>query len=207
MDTLLAITVTGLLLALALLLAAATAFGIALAVRPAAVERLRARLDRRLDTDAAVSALDRPWNMDSWLYRYHHLYGIVVIAMAAFILWFLAFGYDSPAWVAGVGADHREIALILAEVARFLLWIGAMAGVILGTVILVRPSALKGVEQWANRWIAPQAWRQALDREYHPADAWFQRYPRASGIAVAIAAGALLIALLLHWGAITGAAA
>lgn len=203
MELLITTAALALLGALVLLLALATAAGVAIAIRPALMDRLRAVTDRRINTEHVAGALDRPRDADRWFYRYHRTYGVVVIALAIFLLYFLAFGYHSPAWVSAFGADQREFAAMVIEVARIVLWLTSIAAIIIGTVVFVRPSALKNVEGWANRWLSPRGITRDLDREYHHADTWASKNPRLAGTLAAIAAGAILIALLLQWGAIT----
>ena len=203
MELLITTSALALLGALVLLLALATAAGAAIAIRPALMDRLRALADRRIDTEHVAGALDRPRDADRWFYRYHRAYGVVVIGLAVFLLYFLAFGYHSPAWVSAFGADHRELVAMIIEVARIVLWLTSIAAIIVGTVVFVRPSALKNVERWANRWLSPRRISRDLDREYHPADTWASKHPRLAGTIAAVAAGAILMALLLQWGAIT----
>lgn len=202
METISIILVPGLLIALALLLALALAVGTAIAVRPGLLDRLRGVSDRRLSFRQATRPLDIPRNIDRWFYRHHRAYGIIVVALAAFLLYFLAFGYDAPAWTAAFAGDARLAAEIAIEVARILLWFVGVMALIVGTIVLVRPSALKGVERSANRWLTPRRLTRGLEREYHQADVWVARHPRACGIAIAAAAALVLLALLLHWGAI-----
>lgn len=202
MEAMTALLVPGLLLALVLLLIVAFAVGLAIVVRPALLDRLRGVSDRRVSFRRATRPLDIPRNIDPWFYRHHRIYGLVVVVLSAFLLYFLAFGYETPAWVAVFPAEYREIALMGAEVARFLLWVVAVLGVITGTTVFVRPSALKGVEAWANRWITPRRLTRGLDREYDHPDAWVSRHPRAWGLVIALSAGLVLLALLLHWGTV-----
>ena len=202
MDALTNLLIPTLLVVLAILLALAMLFGLAIAVRPALLDRLRGITDQHLSMRRATRSFDIPRNVDRWFYRYHRIYGTVVVILSIFLLYFLAFGYQSPAWVAAFPREYHEVALIGAEVARFLLWLVAVLGVMVGTIVFVRPSALKDVEDWANRWITPRRLTRGLDREYNPADAWVSRHPRAWGIAITLAAGIVLLALLLHWGAV-----
>lgn len=202
MEAMTTLIVPGLLLALILLLLVAFAVGLAIAIRPALLDRLRGVSDQRVSFRRATRPLDIPRNIDPWFYRHHRLYGAVVVVLSAFLLYFLAFGYETPAWVAVFPPEYREIALMGAEVARFLLWLVAVLGVITGTTVFVRPSALKGVEAWANHWITPRRLTRGLDREYGHPDAWASRHPRAWGLVIALSAGLVLLALLLHWGTV-----
>lgn len=202
MDAVTNILAPALLGVLAVLLAAATAFGIAIALQPTLLDRVRELSDRHLSLRRATRPLDLPRDADRWFYRHHRVYGATVIALAIFLLYVLVFGYSAPAWVGPRGGAYHEVALILAEVARIVLWLVAVLALIVGTVVFVRPSALKGVEGVANRWLTPRRWTRGLDREYRSVDTWAARHPRATGIGIALAAAITLAALLLHWAVI-----
>jgi len=202
MDALTALLIPTLLVILAVCLAGATVFGGVIAVRPDLLARLRGVSDQRVSLRRATRPLDIPRNVDRWFYRHHRLYGLVVVVLAVFLLYFLAFGHASPAWTVAFDREYRELAEMGAEAARFVLWIVAILGVIVGTLVFARPSALKGIERWANRWITTRKLTRGLDREYGQPDAWAARHPRALGIAIMLSAGLVLLALLLHWGAV-----
>jgi hypothetical protein len=70
---------------------------------------------------------------------------------------------------------------------------------LIGTIVLVRPSALKGFERWANRWLTPRRLTRGVAREYYPLERGVSRYPRTWGVAVALLSAVCLIALYVQW--------
>ena len=193
------ILLTAALGTLGVLLALTTLLGAAVAVRPALLERLRRRAERRYSLRRATRALDVPRNADRWFYRHHRVYGAVVVVLAAFLLWFLALGPESADWRRLFAPRYRELAGLFADSARFLLWLVAVFAVVIGTVVFVRPSALKALEARANRWITARRVTRGLDRERDALDEWLARRPRAWGIIAALASAACLAALLVQW--------
>lgn len=189
-----------LMLALAVLLAAAFAVGAAVALRPSTLDILRRGGDRRVSMRRATRFLDVPYNIDRWFYRHHRLYGVVVGLLAVVLLAFLSFGGTGYQWLQLVDPRYREVAEIAALTARVLLWAFGLFALAIAAIVFARPSALKGVEAWANRWITPRRPFRALDREVGAPDRWVARHPRGWGIAVAAVSGACLLALLLHAG-------
>lgn len=182
-------------------LLAATAFGAAIAVRPALLLRLRVVTDRRIDLSVSTDWLDRPRNIDHVFYRYHYLYGAVVIILAVLLLYLLTFGYERPAVEFILPDGSRVVAEILAETMRLALWILAIFCLAIGVIMLVRPSALKGFERAVNRWLSTKDVARRLDREYHGADTLAQKYPRITGSVVAVVGLVCVTLLITHWGA------
>jgi hypothetical protein len=58
--------------------------------------------------------------------------------------------------------------------------VGALAGMVVGTLLLLRPQSLQRVSQWLNRWISTRHLEQPLERTVN-LDPWFYRYRRISG--------------------------
>lgn len=186
------------IVALALLLALAFVVAVVVAIRPALLERLRGRADRRYSMRRATRALDIPRNIDRWFYRHHRLYGAFVVVLAALLLGFLTFGTAPEAWHRAFGPDYREVAAIVVDTARIVLWGLGLFALVIGVVVFVRPSALKAFETWANRWVTPRRATRGLEREFRGIEAWLLRHARGWGIAVAVVTCLCLVALFLH---------
>jgi hypothetical protein len=199
MDPIASLLIASAMAVLAGLLALTAIIGGAVAVRPALLERLRRTSDRRYSLRRATGPLDRPRNIDRWFYRHHRAYGTVVVLLALFLLYFLAFGELRATWALMMGAEYRDIAELLGELARILLWIGAVLALLIGTVVFVRPSALKTLETGANRWLTLRRATRSLDREYGGLDARVARRPRLWGTITAVSSVVLLIALIVQW--------
>ncbi|MDZ7748263.1 MAG: hypothetical protein U5K43_05035 [Halofilum sp. (in: g-proteobacteria)] len=187
---------------LAVLLVLAFVVGLAVAIRPPLLERLRGPADRRYSMRRATRAFDIPRNVDRWFYRHHRLYGAFVVVLAVLLLGFLTFGTAPEAWQRAFGPQYREVAAILVDTARVVLWALGLFVLAVGVVVFVRPSALKRFEAWANRWVTPRRATRGLEREYHGAEAWLLRHARAWGVAVAVTTAVCLVALFLHADAI-----
>lgn len=184
---------------LAALLALTALLGAVVAIKPELLQRLRAATDRRYSMRRATRPLDVPRNIDRILYRHHKLYGAVVVGLALFLLYFLAFGEQQPFWRELFPRDYREIAGIVADVARLVLWLFAVFALIIGTVVFVRPSELKKFEQRANRWVTARRATYDLDREYGWLDERLGRRPRLWGTVTLVLSTICLIALLVQW--------
>lgn len=188
------------MLALAVLLAVAALVGTVVALEPAALERLR-RASQQRRGPRMSERLNRPYNLDRWFYRRHRLYGVAVGALALVLLGYLTFGDASYRWLAAVEPRYRGVAGMLVDAARVLLWGFGIFALVIATVVFVRPSALKGVEEKVNRWITPGR-KTGLDREFRGPDQWAVRHPRAWGVLVAVVSLTCLLALILHAGSL-----
>jgi len=91
--------------------------------------------------------LERPRRVERFIYRHHRLFGGAVVAGALTLLVLIGIDYGrmvaTSVWRSAPGAQ-------LALVAVYALVVFAL---IIGIYIAVRPSALKGFESLANRWI------------------------------------------------------
>jgi hypothetical protein len=102
---------------------------------------------------------ERTQRIERVIYRHHRLFGGGIVAGASLLLALLGarhagvFGATAP-----IGAGIRALVSLA--------WVLAAVALVIGVVVLVRPSALKGVEALANRWISlpappPPALRKA----------------------------------------------
>ncbi len=199
MDPITSLLVASAMAVLAGLLGLTTLIGAAVALRPELLERLRRTGDRRYSLRRATGPLDRPRNVDRWFYRHHRLYGTVVVLLALFLLYFLAFGELRSTWTLMLGREYRDVAAMLGDLARILLWVSAVFALIIGTVVFVRPSALKALEHGANRWLTLRRATRGLDREFGGLDERVTRRPRLWGTITAVASLLLLVALIVQW--------
>ena len=126
------------------------AAGAGLLIVPERTLRGRTALRRWLLEIDLVTLLDRRQRVERVLYRHHRAFGAIVIAGAVASLATLWNFHDHPlltgvlrgilgAWGAG--------AVILTS------WALALFALGIGIFLLIRPSALKGFETAANRWV------------------------------------------------------
>lgn len=187
---------------LGVLLVLAFAVGAAVALRPGLLDHLQAATDRRFSMRRATRPLDIPRNVDRWFYRYHRIYGAFVVALSLVLLGFLMFGAEPNAWYQVFGRQYRDIAAIVVDAGRIVLWGLGIFTLVIGVVVFVRPSALKRFEAAANRWITPRRALRGLEREIDFPASWVARHPRGWGLAVAVVSALCLLALVLHAGAV-----
>ncbi len=77
------------------------------------------------------------------------------------------------------------------DLAIFLLF-GALLGVLLGLLLIVKPQFLERLNRVANRWVSTRHINQWLDRSVS-IERWFHQHHRAVGIVIALGASYILI--------------
>jgi len=131
-----------------------------------------------LEADLTI-VFDRRFAIERRVYRRHRMFGLLVMGGTLAALSLLWMAGSSPAVAAALGETvSRE--LRMAALAGTLL---ALTLFIVGVVLFVRPSALKGVEALANRWIdpvGPSPSSAAVSR-------LVSRAPRATGMVLFVA--------------------
>lgn len=130
--------------------------------------------------------LEIPRNIDTTLYRYHRPLGLFVLLSCAYIFYQLAFHYDAESVSRLISGSHKSSA-IGDWVAQLLLFVGMAINLLLlpfGAILALRPSNLKGFEQWSNRWISTRKAMLPLERSYTPVDSLVKSYPRLFGVLI-----------------------
>ena len=194
--------IQALLLALGVMLCVALVLGLAVAARPALLERLERSSDRRFSMRELTRPLDVPHNIDPYFYRHHRVYGAAVVILAVALLSFLAFGRPEIAWRSLFDPGNRVVGEIVVDTARVVLWILGLFALAIGAVVFARPSALKSLETWANRWLSTRRALHGVEREFRGPEQWARRHARGWGLAIAIVSGLCLVALILQTPAI-----
>ena len=128
------------------------AAGAGLLIVPDRVLRESTGLRRWLFEIDLVALLDRRRTIERTLYRHHYAFGTTVIvgAVALFVtLWELRdHSLLTDALPRFIGTSGVRVAILAS-------WTLALFALGIGVFLLVRPSALKGVEAVANYWIEP----------------------------------------------------
>jgi len=184
----------GLAVVLVLGLVLALAIGVLLLARPGAAFAINQRLSRWIDTRPAFSALDRPRSLERFFYRHHRLLGALIVLGASYVLWRWAFVYERADLIAVIGRQWVTAGLDWLPAALEVALVGLHVVVlVVGALVFLRPSLLKGVERTANRWQDASANR--LDAVIGNLDGAFEGHPRVSGLILTISATWCLLAL------------
>jgi len=163
--------------------------GLALLVTPRAALREPTRLRTWLLEIDFAALLDRRRSVERFLYRHHRAFGAMVIAGA---LGCIAALLRLGAWtIPALAPAAGQIGVVAMA---FVAWTLALFALVIGVIVLIRPSALKQIETAANRWIDPFPWteHQDVSNRYDIVGRFVQRFPRLAG-ALLFAAGLLCL--------------
>jgi len=190
------VSVLGQALYILLLLGAALGLlvGIMLLIDSQRVLRWNAYLNRWISTGESLRVLDQPHDLNRIVYRSHRILGLVVLAAALYALDVLVFNIQTRALV-HIFRDLANPATLqlFAESVRWFLVAGNVLAILVGMILVLRPSLLKGVEGWTDRRYSPRLSIPNLDEPRYQPDEFVRAHLRLAGI---VAAGGSLFALL-----------
>jgi len=171
--------------------ALAVAAGAGLLITGGRTLRRRTALRRWLLETDLVALLDRRRSIERPLYRHHRAFGAAVIVGAVVCL--------AALWALD---DHPLLTDVLpeilgawgAEAVILTSWALAVFALGIGMFLLIRPSALKGFEAAANRWIEvlPSSTKDTVPAETD-INRVILRAPRFAGILLLLIGGWLLV--------------
>ncbi|MEX2353258.1 MAG: hypothetical protein WD709_03650, partial [Gammaproteobacteria bacterium] len=140
-------------------------------------------------------AIDKPRYQESFIYRYHLIFGSLIVLGAAYTLVMLILNADIDA-IAGqlpILINHYWSVWFYGTLYYILVGANALA-VLAGVVVFMRPSMLKDIELTLNRWIVTERRLKNLDEPHEISlDVLPGGNPRLFGLAVTL--GGLYIML------------
>jgi len=168
--------------------------GILLLIDSQRVLRWNAYLNRWISTGESLRVLDQPHDLNRIVYRGHRILGLVVLAAALYALDVLVFNIQTRP-LAHIFRDLANPATLqlFADGARWFLVAGNVLAILVGMILVLRPSLLKGVEGWTDRQYSPRLSSPNLDEPRYQPDEFVRAHLRLAGI---VAAGGSLFALL-----------
>jgi hypothetical protein len=144
--------------------------------------RIGEKLDRWVSTRAVLRPLEEHRSVAKPLYRMHRLVGTLICVGALYAMAVLA----TPAGGAAISKSLSTLgparfSAWLAESLRLILLVGNAAAFVFGAIFIVRPSALKRLEAWADRRVSGRKAAKPLEVMHRPADRFAREHPRLLG--------------------------
>jgi hypothetical protein len=185
----LAVSITGIVL------------GLALALRAEATLRWLGAMNQWVSSRRAMKPLEIPRDADPHAAGGRRWVGVVVALVGAYALFVLSLQLDTNKLASALGQHSRySLAAIAIDGLRWVLVAGCAVAAIAGVMMVVAPRALHALEVLGNRWISTRQLAAGGDQMHMGLDRLAGRYPRAAGVAIAalsIAATAASVVLLL----------
>lgn len=158
--------------------------GLLLLLVPGWLLRLSERLNVWIDTSSWFRKLDEPHQLERLFYRHHVVMGALILAGSLYSLWFIWRLQGGELLVLFPAAANRVLLEILQSVLIHVLLLGNLLALVIGLVVIVRPSLLKGLESRANRWVSSDRALSSLDKRVDVADRIIPGYPRLLGLLI-----------------------
>jgi hypothetical protein len=170
--------------------------GVMLLVDSARVMRWNYALNKWYSTRKAMQALERPVEVKRFVYRWHRVLGALVFAGSLYTLDILVFGFNTNALVR-IFRDLGNPAILglVVETVRIFLIVGNIGALLAAAVLVFRPSLLKGLEAWGDRYYSSREATEALDVMRYQPDEFVRARPRMVGALVTL--GSLYVLLTL----------
>ena len=168
--------------------------GLFMIAAPQQVLRLGQKLNRWVSTDEFFRKLDAPHYGERFFYRHHLLFGGLIILGGAYIFYRFVFVFKAGSYILPLVASGSVNQWLTASLI-FINVLFSLLALVIGAVVILRPSLLKRLEAALNRWIVTEDSVRRLDRQLQSPDSIFLRRPRLVGLIILI--GSLYIVVNL----------
>ena len=176
-------------------------FGLFLVIMPSRIAAVNQRVNKWISTDRFFHNLDQPRYNESLFYKRHRLWGVLILLGSAYILYMFQFrtNINDVARALPIVANFDANAWIYQSLVIFLIGVNAVI-IVLSLIIIIRPSLLKRVEAFFNKWVQTGQSLNQLDRQYQIPEKILPGNVRlfgflvlAGGIYIALSTGVLII--------------
>ena len=162
-------------------------FGIYLLALPKNAIRLAHRMNRWISTDSIFKKLDEPMYREKVFYRWHRLFGTVVIVASAYIMYMFLFHTHINVVAQSLPIfSEKEVNLWLFEALWYFFILVSALLLLVGFIIFVRPSMLKRIESRLNTWVGVDHKLDGLNQSYEIPDNILPGNVRLFGTAVLV---------------------
>ena len=165
----------------------ALAAGLLLVFGSQSAFRISERMNRWVSTRAAIRPLEEHHSISRPLYRMHRIVGAMICAGALYSLLVLGMPSGGAAMTTSLsGIGTPRFSAWLSESLRIVLLAGNFGALLFGLVFIVRPSALKSLEAWADRRVSARKSTKPLEEMHLSADKFARAHPRLVGALVIV---------------------
>lgn len=158
------------------------AAGLFMIILPAKFMRATERLNRWVATDDFFRPLDEQIRLERLFYRYHYVTGLLVVVGAIYSLIMLTRLFDLMNFLdAGKAGFDLTVGELVSDGLLVCLYVGNILALLLGLIVIARPSLLKGLEHWSNTWMETEKLKRVFDQPVYSLEDKLPRYPRLIG--------------------------
>ena len=137
--------------------------------------------------------MEKRHTTERFLYRHHRSFGVLLLAGGIFTLYVMS----GSRWGRNLTTAFSlsEWAWLASDLTTVLMVMNGILATVLGILMFIRPSLLRGVEAQLNRWIATENELKPLDAVHDAPDRFASRHVRL--VAVLIVIGSLYALMVL----------
>ena len=162
--------------------------GLGLIFNSAGVFRFAERMNVWISTRQAMRPFEQPIEIERAVYRSHRVIGSLLIVGALFTLYVLMLRLKGPEFVSVLSQFFSlPVATWIANSLRLFLVIVNVAAVLIAATMVIRPSALKRLEVWANQQYSGREATRVLEIPRPGIDPLVTANPRLVGGALTVA--------------------
>jgi hypothetical protein len=164
--------------------------GIGFCLLPNKMFELANRMNKWVSTEHIFHVINKPRYKESFFYRHHRIFGVIIIIASIVSLYLLSFyiGVDSVLNIL-IRLAESEFEKWLFVILYYLLIAAICLVIIFGIIMTIRPSLLKSVEKWSNHWVDTDAPLKKLDKQNDMPDKILPgKNPRIFGFIIILAA-------------------
>lgn len=159
--------------------------GAILILRPDKLKRLNQYASRWVSTRKLNQSLERPIDLDHLFYRYRHVGSVLVLAGAAFILYYFTVRFNKPGILLALSKKSTVAPVImewLLDAMVLVSMIGAVFALIVALFLLFRPSMLRKFEVGANQSGSLRRALKPLEVPHSVMDEYVFRHVQLAGV-------------------------
>ncbi len=169
------------------------AVGVGLIVNSARTLRIFDVLNRWVSMRPLSRPLEIPRDTTQVVQRHRRWLAVLFVAGGAFATYVLVAKFDANAarQLLSLDAARPVIAFWLVDALRWILIVGNLAAVAVGTLLAFFPDVLASIEIRGKSWFSERRHTKGADRQHLSLDNWVAAHPRQAG--AIITAGSLLM--------------
>ncbi|MDO8767537.1 MAG: hypothetical protein Q7K57_02295, partial [Burkholderiaceae bacterium] len=159
------------------------AVSLLLIFKPHLIERVNRVANRWISMRHISRWMDRSIRIERWCYRHHRPLGLLLTLGGAYILVYFGWRFDKTIALQSFSSfvsnklllDTLLQALVLFEL------IGSVFALLVGLVIWLRPSLLRGLEKESNQWLSLRRATKVLDVQHDQVDLFVEGHAQRVG--------------------------
>ena len=139
--------------------------GLSMIIVPKKVHSIGEKLNFWISTEHIFDEVDKPRFLERYVYRHHYLVGVIIILGAAYCLYVFLIAKDINYLLSNLPliSDNRILSEWIYQGLFYFLVFAIFLSLIIGMIILIRPSLLKTLEKYSNHWINNEQIFKRLD--------------------------------------------